>query len=311
MNAENLFAMRAGGEKTTTLVAKNDSMLTSLSIVVPAYNEAARLGKTVRAILRYIDEHVREGELIVVDDGSRDHTTQVAEEAFASSSRKVPARVIRYAQNRGKGYAVRAGLLAARHPVALFSDADLSTPITETPKLVLPIENGVCDVAFGSRALDRSLIGVHQPWQREQSGRVFNLAVKLATGMPFWDTQCGFKAFRMTVCRPLVEASVIDRFAFDVELLYAAHLTGLRLCEQAVRWDDNEGSTVSFLGGLHGFTELRMLRKQARRGVYNDAIDAAHALAVASTDTPRAMSAKSGDYATETERALAGVAQDA
>ncbi len=250
-------------------------MLTSLSIVVPAYNEAKRLDKSLQTILQYMDEHVRDGELIVVDDGSKDNTAQIAEDAFASIQHTVPARVIRNTPNRGKGHAVRTGLLAARGHTALFSDADLSTPITETPKLVLPIEQGTCDVAFGSRALDRSLIGVHQPWQREQSGRVFNVAMKLTTRMPFWDTQCGFKAFRMSVCRPLVEAAAIDRFGFDVELLYIAHLAGLRLCEQAVRWDDYEGSTVSFLGGLHGFTELRTLRQQAKRGLYQQAIDTA------------------------------------
>lgn len=278
-------------------------MLTSLSIIVPAYNEARRLGKSLQTILQYMDEHVRDGELIVVDDGSKDNTTQVAEDAFASIPHKVPARVIRNTPNRGKGHAVRTGLLAARGHTALFSDADLSTPITETPKLVLPIENKTCDVVFGSRALDRSLIGVHQPWQREQSGRVFNLAVKLATRMPFWDTQCGFKAFRMSVCRPLVEAAAIDRFGFDVELLYIAHLAGLRLCEQAVRWDDYEGSTVSFLGGLHGFTELRTLRQQARRGVYDGAIKSVRQT-IAQLDEGTKRSSTESDVQVETEAAI-------
>jgi len=282
---------------------KDDSMLTSLSIIVPAYNEARRLGKSLQTILQYMDEHVRDGELIVVDDGSKDNTAQVAEDAFASLRHKVPARVIRNSPNRGKGHAVRTGLLAARGQTALFSDADLSTPITETPKLVLPIENNTCDVVFGSRALDRSLIGVHQPWQREQSGRVFNLAVKLATRMPFWDTQCGFKAFRMSVCRPLVEAAAIDRFGFDVELLYIAHLAGLRLCEQAVRWDDYEGSTVSFLGGLHGFTELRTLRQQARRGVYDGAIKSVRQT-IAQLDEGTKRSSTESDVQVETEAAI-------
>lgn len=278
-------------------------MLTSLSIIVPAYNEARRLGKSLQTILQYMDEHVRDGELIVVDDGSKDNTTQVAEDAFASIPHKVPARVIRNTPNRGKGHAVRTGLLAARGHTALFSDADLSTPITETPKLVLPIENKTCDVVFGSRAIDRSLIGVHQPWQREQSGRVFNLAVKLATRMPFWDTQCGFKAFRMSVCRPLVEAAAIDRFGFDVELLYIAHLAGLRLCEQAVRWDDYEGSTVSFLGGLHGFTELRTLRRQAKRGIYDKAIKSVR-YTVEQLDEGTKRSSAESDAQDESEAAL-------
>jgi glycosyltransferase involved in cell wall biosynthesis len=278
-------------------------MLTSLSVVVPAYNEAKRLGKTLQTILRYLNEQVRDGELIVVDDGSQDNTTAIAEESLAKYVGRVSARVVRYAPNRGKGYAVRAGLLAARQNVALFSDADLSTPITEAPKLVELIERGTCDIAFGSRALDRSLIGVHQPWQREQSGRVFNLAVKLMTGMPFWDTQCGFKAFRMSACRPVIEAAVIDRFAFDVELLYVAHLAGLRLRERAVRWDDKEGSTVSFLGGLQGFKELRELRTQARRGIYNEAIAAArHAAAVTTSEFKHDDALiSSGDYSASTE----------
>src|SRR5439155_9572761 len=125
--------------------------------------------------------------LLVVDDGSTDDTAAVAE-ATAHDLGSATTRVIRYEPNRGKGYAVRLGLLEAKANVALFSDADLSTPITETPKLVEAIRSGECDLAFGSRALDRNLIGVHQPWRREQSGRVYNLIVRLATGLPFWDT---------------------------------------------------------------------------------------------------------------------------
>ena len=204
-------------------------MSPSLSVIIPAYNEAARLRKTLLIVVDYLNAHTRESELIVVDDGSRDETAEVAERSIteAASSTTVSAKVIRNQPNRGKGHAVRTGLLAARAPFALFSDADLSTPITETPKLIAPIERGLYDLTFGSRALDRSLIGVHQPWRREQGGRVINLIVRLATRLPFWDTQCGFKAFRMSVCRPLIEASTIDRFGFDVEYLYIAHLAGL------------------------------------------------------------------------------------
>jgi glycosyltransferase involved in cell wall biosynthesis len=158
--------------------------------------------------------------------------------------------------NRGKGAAVRSGLLAAREPIGLFSDADLSTPIEETPKLIQPIANGAVDIAFGSRALDRSLIGIHQPWRREQAGRVFNLLVRVATGLPFWDTQCGFKAFRLDVCRPILEEARINGFAFDVELLFLAHCAGLRIREIPVRWNHAEGSKVSFFKD-----SLRMLRE--------------------------------------------------
>jgi len=182
----------------------------------PAYNEAARLGLSLSKIVDYLNQHFESAELIVVDDGSTDDTAGVAETAFAKAE-GVSTRVIRYGKNRGKGYAVRVGLLSAAADVVLFTDADLSTPITETPKLVDPIRSGEFDVTFGSRALDRSLIGVHQPWRREQGGRLFNLLVRAATGLPFWDTQCGFKAFRMSVCRPLVECVQIERFGFDVD----------------------------------------------------------------------------------------------
>lgn len=253
-----------------------------LSIVVPAFNEAARLGQSVRTILNYLRERREEAELIVVDDGSSDNTAAVAEEAARDEA--VATRVIRYDENRGKGYAVRRGLLETRANIALFSDADLSTPITETPKLIDPIRDGECDLTFGSRALDRRLIGVHQPWRREQGGRVFNLIVRLATGLPFWDTQCGFKAFRMSVCRPLIEAAQIDRFGFDVELIYLSHLAELRLEEIPVRWDHNVGvldaSGTYSRDSLRMINEVRRIRASANAGEYSEAISAARTAAM-------------------------------
>jgi glycosyltransferase involved in cell wall biosynthesis len=249
-------------------------MSVSLSIVVPAYNEAVRLGATLPKILDYLSSNVTESELIVVDDGSTDNTAEVAREVL-SAEQRVRTSVLSYQSNLGKGRAVRLGLLASRGEVALFSDADLSTPITETPKLVEPILRGECDLAFGSRALDRTLIGVHQPWRREQGGRVFNLAVRLATGLPFWDTQCGFKAFRMKLCRPIIEGATVDRFGFDVELLYIAHRAGLRLREVPVRWDHYEGSKVNVLSdSVKMLGEVVLIRQQARRGIYDNAIRA-------------------------------------
>src|ERR1041384_6068281 len=253
-------------------------MSASLSVIIPAYNEAARLGKTPGAVVDYLRQNFPEGELIVVDDGSSDETAELARNVFQESE-DVRTSVISYKSNLGKGRAVRLGLLAARGEVALFSDADLSTPISEAPKLVEPILSGAYDVTFGSRALDRSLIGVHQPWRREQGGRIFNLAVRLATGLPFWDTQCGFKAFNMTVCKPLVEAATVDRFGFDVELLYLTYRAGLRLREIPVRWDHYEGSKISL--GSDSFkmlTEVGLIRQQARRGVYDNAIKAVQQL---------------------------------
>jgi dolichyl-phosphate beta-glucosyltransferase len=253
---------------------KNKKM-TTVSIIVPAFNESERLGQSVCTILDYLNRQEFKSELIVVDDGSTDATAKVAEESFALNAGSVTARAIRYEENRGKGYAVRTGLLAAQGDIALFTDADLSTPITEMPKVIEPIERGEFDLAFGSRALDRSLIGAHQPWRREQGGRVFNLIVRLATRLPFWDTQCGFKAFRMSVCRPLVEIATIDRFGFDVELLFIAHLAGLRLQEIPVRWDHYEGSKVNVLrDSRRMFNEVRLIRRQAKKGVYAEGIKA-------------------------------------
>ena len=232
-------------------------MLPEFSLVIPAFNEADRIGKTLRDSLRYLETTSPESELIVVNDGSTDATSEVVREVFAGPS-SIATRLLEHFPNRGKGAAVREGLLAARKPIGLFSDADLSTPIEEAPKLIEPIAAGEFDVAFGSRALDRSLIGHRQPWRREQGGRVFNLIVRLATGLSFWDTQCGFKAFRLDAFRPILQTAKTDGFGFDVELLYLARKAGLRMKEIPVRWNHNEGSKVSFLRD-----SVRMLREIA------------------------------------------------
>src|SRR5207302_5770815 len=141
--------------------------------------------------------------------------------------------------------------------------------------------DGECDLTFGSRALDRSLIGVHQPWRREQGGRVFNLIVRVATALPFWDTQCGFKAFRMNVCRPLIEAAQIDRFGFDVELIYLAYLAQLRLREIPVRWNHDSASKVAVMrDSFRMVDEVRRIRREVDRGAYSEAISAARTTAM-------------------------------
>ena len=244
-------------------------MKPDVSIIIPAYEEEERLGASLEAIVEYLRQAAPNAELIVVDDGSKDGTAESAERFFSEVS-DIPARVIRYEQNRGKGYAVKTGLRAAAADIALFSDADLSTPIQEMSKLVDPIRAGEYDVTFGSRALDRSLIGAHQPWRREQGGKVFNLVVRALTGLPFWDTQCGFKAFNLTKFRPLLDLMQIDRFGFDVEFLYVANLHGLRLKEIPVRWDNDERSKVNvFRDSLRMFNEVREIRRNARKGLYS------------------------------------------
>ena len=244
-------------------------MKPALSIIVPAFEEEARLGISVRKILVYIENEKLNAELIIVDDGSNDKTTEIAEKACAEFP-AIETKVIRYEQNKGKGFAVKTGLLAARADIALFTDADLSTPIEELPKLVAPIESGKYDVTFGSRALDRSLIGIHQPWRREQGGKVFNFIVRTLTGLPFWDTQCGFKAFNLKKFRPLLELMKIDRFGFDVEFLFVADLHKLNLKEIPVRWDHDERTKVSVIrDSQRMFNEVRLIRKNAKQGIYD------------------------------------------
>jgi dolichyl-phosphate beta-glucosyltransferase len=243
-------------------------MKPDVSIVIPAYEEEERLGASLAKIVEYLRDSAPNTEIIVVDDGSKDNTADSAEKFFSEVG-DISARVIRYEQNRGKGYAVKTGLEASAADIALFSDADLSTPIAEMPKLIDPIKAGQFDVTFGSRALDRSLIGTHQPWRREQGGKVFNLVVRTLTGLPFWDTQCGFKAFNLTKFRPLLDLMQIDRFGFDVEFLYVANLHGLKLKEIPVRWDNDERSKVNvFRDSLRMFNEVREIRRNAKRGVY-------------------------------------------
>jgi glycosyltransferase involved in cell wall biosynthesis len=234
-------------------------MLPPFSVTIPCYNEAARIGGTVRETLDYLSAESPDAELIVVNDGSTDSTAAIVREVLAGA--KIQTRLLENSPNRGKGSAVKSGLLAATKPIGLFFDADLSTPLSEIPKLIEPIAKGEVDIAFGSRALDRKLIGVHQPWRREQAGRVFNFIVRLATGMPFWDTQCGFKAFRLDVFRPILEKAHTIGFAFDVELLLMAYRAGLRLREVPVRWNHSEGSKVRvFQDSLAMLREVIALR---------------------------------------------------
>lgn len=244
-------------------------MKPDVSIVVPAYEEEERLGDSIRKILLYTGTLDLSSELIIVDDGSKDSTADVAREV-CSEFEAAATNVIRYEQNRGKGFAVKTGLMAAAADIALFSDADLSTPIEEMDKLISPIADGKCDVAFGSRALDRSLIGTRQPWRREQGGKVMNLVIRTLSGLPFSDTQCGFKAFGMKKFRPLLDFMTIDRFGFDVEFLFVAQYHKLRLQEIPVRWNNVEGSKVSVIRDTRRmFTELSQIRQNARNGSYN------------------------------------------
>lgn len=244
-------------------------MSIDLSIVLPAYDEEERLGGTITKILTYLDANSINAELVIVDDGSADRTADVARETAAAFS-DIPTNVIRYEKNRGKGFAVKTGLQAARSDLALFSDADLSTPIEEMDKLLDPIRRGEYDVTFGSRAIDRSLIGTHQPWRREQGGKVMNLIIRTMSGLPFADTQCGFKAFNLAKFRPLLDVMQIDRFGFDVEFLFVAAYHDLKLAEIPVRWNDVAGSKVNVMRDTRRmFSELNEIRRNAKLGKYD------------------------------------------
>jgi dolichyl-phosphate beta-glucosyltransferase len=237
-----------------------------ISIIVPAYNEATRIPQTLRTVENYLEKENWNAEVIVVNDGSTDQTASVVTEAC---SRFKALRLVENPGNLGKGYSVRHGIFEARGEVLLFTDADLSAPITEMTKLVEPILKNQFDVTFGSRAVDRSLIGVHQSLFRETSGRIFNLFVQVLTGLPFKDTQCGFKAFRRDAAVRVFELQTIMGFGFDPEILYIAHKRRLRLKEVPVRWDHVEGTTVRFLkDSCRMFLDLLVIRWNDWRGKY-------------------------------------------
>ncbi|MCW5978419.1 MAG: glycosyltransferase family 2 protein [Bryobacteraceae bacterium] len=241
--------------------------MASLSIVIPAFNEQQRLPSTLDSILQYL----RQGEwtaieALVVDDGSTDGTAAVVAEW---RERRPEIRLLSNPGNRGKGYSVRQGMLNAKGDWVLFTDADLSAPIEELAKLMEAVRRQGADVAIGSRALDRSLIGVHQSVFREQAGRVFNLAVRLLTGLPFWDTQCGFKLFSSEAAKAVFKKARLDRFGFDVEALFLARKLGFCVVEAPVRWDHVEGTKVSmFRDSLDMFLDLLRVRWNQLRGYY-------------------------------------------
>ncbi|MBV8841660.1 MAG: glycosyltransferase family 2 protein [Bryobacterales bacterium] len=238
----------------------------SLSIVVPAYNEEKRLPPSLVAILAYLDgSSYPDAEVVVVDDGSRDHTAQIVEEMTRQDRR---VRLLRNPGNRGKGYSVRHGMLQARGEWILFSDADLSAPIQEFSKLMEAAcaQNAV--IAIGSRALDRSLIGVHQSRSRELSGIFFNRVMRVLTGLPFADTQCGFKLYRSDAAKVVFSRQQLDGFGFDVEDLYIGRMHGLRTVEVPVRWNNVEGTKVSLLHGARSFSDLVAVRWNHLRGRY-------------------------------------------
>lgn len=214
-----------------------------LSVIIPAYNEEARLGGTLREVFDYLGTQPYSWEVLVVDDGSRDRTVAIAEEIAASPEARGRLRVVRNPQNLGKGGTIKHGMREARGAQRLFTDADNSTPIEEVAKLRAALAEGF-DVAIGSRALASSNVEVHQPWYREMMGRTFNLMVRALVLPGFKDTQCGFKIFTAAAAEAVFPRQRLQGFSFDVEVLYLARRAGFRIKEVGVRWIDSPASRV-------------------------------------------------------------------
>lgn len=236
-------------------------MRRSISIIIPAYNEETRLPATLQAVRAYLAASVWDfTEIVVVNDGSRDRTAAVARDAGA--------RVLENPGNRGKGYSVKHGVLEAKGDWMLVTDADLSSPIGELDSLWKAAERQQAQVAIGSRAVDRSLVGVHQPVLREMMGRLFNLVMRLVTGLPFRDTQCGFKLFAAGAAQEIFGRQRLDGFGFDVEVLFIARKLGLRALEVPVRWNDVAGTKVSLRLAVLAYLDPMKVRWNGLTGKY-------------------------------------------
>lgn len=232
-----------------------------LSIVIPAYNEALRVAGTLEDVRKFAASKPYETEVVLVDDGSSDGTVELFKEF---QSVWPGTHVLSNGVNRGKGFSVRRGVLEARGKVILFTDADLSAPIEEADKLLAALESEAADAAIGSRALNRKLIGVRQPWRREYAGRCFNLLVRLFTGLRIHDTQCGLKLFRRDSTRRAFELQKVERFGFDPELLLLIRKFGGKIVEVPVRWNDNPATKVHFIrDSIRMFLDLIVLRWRA------------------------------------------------
>ncbi len=236
------------------------------SIVIPAYNEAERIGASLDRILAFIAESRWSAEIIVVNDGSRDNTSQVVQEY---SRRNPIIRVLENPGNRGKGYSVRNGMLNASGQVLLFTDADLSSPIEEANKLFAVIESGQADVAIGSRYLQSELQTRKQPLHRRMLGRAFNGALRMILGLSYVDTQCGFKAFNRKAVTTIFPNMKIERWGFDPEILFLARRYGLRVAEVPVSWAHDHRSKISPLrDGTRMLGELLRIRMNSLGGKY-------------------------------------------
>jgi dolichyl-phosphate beta-glucosyltransferase len=240
----------------------------NISVVIPAYNESGRLPSTLQAVHNYLEHKNLSREILVVDDGSQDHTVQ---NILNMQYRITGLSVISNEKNSGKGFSVRRGMLAAVGDMVLMMDADQSSPIDELDKLIPSIRDGQYDIAIGSRALEASQIEKHQPIYREPLGYIYNDIIQILLFKGIEDTQCGFKLFRRPVVEPIFSrATRVDGFAFDVEVLYVARKLSLRIAEIPIRWRNDPESKVKIVRhGSRMVLDLFRIRLNAWKGYYN------------------------------------------
>ena len=240
------------------------------SIVIPAFNESARIPATLEEVVACVRRQGWDAEVIVVNDGSTDNTVEVVRE-FARTAPEV--RLIENPGNRGKGYSVRSGLLQALGEVVMFTDADLSAPMDEADRLFAAIEAGA-DIAIGSRWLDKGRQTHRQPLYRQFFGRCVNAVTRFVMGLHFADTQCGFKAFTRAAAQTVFQLQTIERWGFDPEILFIAVNRGFRIVEVPVSWAHDERTRMSYLkDGMKMLREMATIRWNALRGRYGRKVE--------------------------------------
>lgn len=255
-----------------------------ISIVIPAYNECERLGRTLDRILDFVNLQAWNAEVIVVDDGSLDRTADLVRDYAASNP---GVRLVCNPGNRGKGYSVRSGMLSAEGAIVLFTDADLSSPIEEAPKLLNALEKGA-DVAIGSRWVRSELQTQRQSVARQVMGRVFNLLLRTTLRLEFKDTQCGFKAFRRSAARTLFPLQRVEGWGFDPEILFLAQRAGFVVAEVPVVWAHDEGTRINpVTDGLKMVMEVLRIRWFAITGKYGQSAIISSAGVLAGGPRPR------------------------
>ncbi len=253
------------------------------SIVIPAYNESARLGASLEKVLAYVHAQRWDAEVIVVNDGSRDNTAEIVMHSMAKDS---VVKLLENPGNRGKGYSVRNGVLNAQGRIILFTDADLSSPIEEAPRLLGALDAGA-DIAIGSRWLRAETQTQRQPLHRQLFGRIFNLMLRVSLGLQFADTQCGFKAFKRAAAQAIFPLQKIERWGFDPEILFLARKLRFKVEEVPVLWGHSGGARINpVTDGARMFQEMLRVRWYSLTGEYDAAGAAGSPETAALRETP-------------------------